>query len=93
MNFKHVAFWGFLFISLSQFVYGQKRAVSITFDDLPGTHGNKDQLIYVNKKLLTTLKQEQIPTIGFVNESKLYCNEKPDEHLMSVLLNWLDADM
>jgi len=93
MNIGKITFICALLLSTSQFVYGQGRAISVTFDDLPGTHGDTEQFIYVNKKLLTTLYSEDIPAIGFVNESKLYRQGKPDTQLVSLLSDWLDVGL
>ena len=91
MNIGKITFICALLLSTSQFVYGQGRAVSVTFDDLPGTHGDINQLRYVNEKLLEILGSEDIPAIGFVNESKLYFSGKPDTTLVTYLSKWLES--
>lgn len=71
----------------------QTRSVSITIDDLPGTHGGVRHYLEVNQKLLETLKKHQIPAIGFVNEGKLYTNGEADTALVHILKDWLEAGM
>lgn len=71
----------------------QQRAVSLTFDDLPGTHGDRVELEEVNRKLLATLTAERIPAIGFVNEEKLYRDGEEDPRLTSLLEDWLESGM
>lgn len=50
-------------------VRSQERRVSITIDDLPGTD---DSYEYIMNGLISFLSDNKIPTIGFVNEGKLY---------------------
>lgn len=74
-------------------VFSQSRSVSVTIDDLPGTHGDVEHYLNVNKKLLQTLIEHQVPAVGFVNESKLYTNGKANPELVQVLRDWLEVGM
>jgi peptidoglycan/xylan/chitin deacetylase (PgdA/CDA1 family) len=68
------------------------RQVAVTIDDLPGGMADRlpaTDLTAMTTKLLTTLHDQKIPVVGFVNEKKLY---KPGEvdariHLLQM---WLD---
>jgi peptidoglycan/xylan/chitin deacetylase (PgdA/CDA1 family) len=68
----------------------QKRSVAVTFDDLPATHGDLVKYEYVTANLLARLKAEEVPAIGFVNESKLFVLGEIDRRT-ALLGKWLDA--
>jgi len=68
------------------------RQVAVTIDDLPA--GMADRLpaadiTALTTKLLTTLRDQKIPVVGFVNEKKLYKAGEVDERI-KVLQTWLD---
>jgi peptidoglycan/xylan/chitin deacetylase (PgdA/CDA1 family) len=68
------------------------RQVAITIDDLPG--GMADRLPAADvramtTKLLTTLRDQKIPVVGFVNEKKLYKTGEVDERIKALQM-WLD---
>jgi len=68
------------------------RQVAITIDDLPA--GMADRLpaadiTAMTTKLLTTLRDQKVPAVGFVNERKLYQPGQVDERI-KVLEMWLD---
>jgi len=73
----------------------QQREVAITFDDLPviSTLKNDESLKEITDKLLATFKQSKTPVIGFVNEVKLYPNDKLDPERLALLKEWLDAGL
>ncbi len=90
----------FTIILISAFIFPQenniKSFIAVTFDDLPmNTKHLKDgnQWIEQTEKLITTIKLFNIPAIGFVNERKLYINEKLDTTRLKVLQLWIDADL
>lgn len=69
---------------------GQTRQVCITIDDLPCTNCADDQIaLLVNQKLLQTIHSYKVPAIGFVNEGKLYNQQKPDPTRVAILRQWL----
>jgi len=73
-----------------------KRYIAVTFDDLPmNTKYLEDgkQWIEQTQKLLSTIKEYNIPAIGFVNEYKLYFNEVLDSSKLNALQLWVDADL
>ncbi len=68
------------------------RQVAVTIDDLPA--GMADRLpaadiTALTTKLLTTLRDQKIPVVGFVNEKKLYKPGEVDARI-NVLKMWLD---
>lgn len=68
------------------------RQVAVTIDDLPA--GMADRLpaadiTALTTKLLTTLRDQKIPAVGFVNEKKLYKPGEVDERIKALQL-WLD---
>jgi len=68
------------------------RQVAITIDDLPA--GMADRLpaadiIAMTTRLLTTLRDQKVPVVGFVNEKKLYKPGEVDERIKA-LETWLD---
>lgn len=68
----------------------QVRTVAVTFDDLPATGGTGDlaRLKYITGQLLEKLKEERVPAIGFVNESKLIVRGEIDAR-SGLLEDWL----
>jgi peptidoglycan/xylan/chitin deacetylase (PgdA/CDA1 family) len=76
-------------------VYGQSKAqrtIAITIDDLPAGGANRmiaDELIALTSKLLATLKAENVPAVGFVNERKPYKAGEADARIKTMSL-WLD---
>lgn len=83
----------FLAAILIDIAYSQERAINITFDDLPATHGNLEDMQYITSSLLKVLVEHQVPAIGFVNESKLYSNNSPNDSYIELLSSWLEAGM
>lgn len=68
------------------------RQVAITIDDLPA--GMADRLpaadiTAMTTKLLTTLRDQKVPVVGFVNERKLYQPGQVDERIKALQM-WLD---
>ncbi len=84
------------FCFLQSFLIAQSpkldRQVAVTIDDLPA--GMADRLPAVDitaltTKLLTTLRDQKIPVVGFVNEKKLYKPGEVDERIKDLQM-WLD---
>jgi peptidoglycan/xylan/chitin deacetylase (PgdA/CDA1 family) len=73
----------------------QQRQVAITFDDLPVISTLQDDPSWeeITRKLLTTFKTNNIPVVGFINETKLYTNDKLDPARVALLNEWLDAGL
>jgi len=81
-------------LSLSLYAQTTKidRQVAVTIDDLPA--GMADRLpaadiTALTTKLLTTLRDQKIAVVGFVNEKKLYKPGEVDARI-NVLKMWLD---
>lgn len=69
-----------------------RREIAVTFDDLPATNLYDAVAVRdMTRKLLRSVRAQQVPAIGFVNEGKLWRNGKHDPVLISTLDMWLDA--
>jgi len=77
--------------ALPQAAKAPDRQVAITIDDLPA--GNNTLAVAaiteMTTRLLTTLRDQKVPVVGFVNEKKLYHFGDVDERI-KVLRMWLD---
>jgi peptidoglycan/xylan/chitin deacetylase (PgdA/CDA1 family) len=68
------------------------REVAITIDDLPAGAANMMTAATITEmttKLLTTLRDQKVPVVGFVNEKKLYKFGEVDERIKALRM-WLD---
>ena len=74
-------------------INAQNRQVAITIDDLLATPADANQYEYITDNILKTLTENQIKAIGFVNESRLYTNNRPDSVKIKILEKWLKAKM
>lgn len=73
---------------------GQKpdRQVAVTIDDLPAGMADRlpaAEITAMTSKLLSTLRDQKIPVVGFVNEKKLYKPGEVDERIKALRM-WLD---
>ena len=69
-----------------------QRMIAITIDDLPAGGANSmpaSELLDMTNKLVSTLKEQKVPAVGFVNEQKLYKTGEVDDRIQSLNL-WLD---
>jgi peptidoglycan/xylan/chitin deacetylase (PgdA/CDA1 family) len=71
------------------------REVAVTVDDLPAgaaspTRGDAKSIIDMTTKIIATLKQQNVPAVGFVNEQKVYKWGEVDERIRALAM-WLDA--
>ena len=74
-------------------IFGQKREVSVTFDDLPTAYGtNLKAKRELTKRLIDSIRVNNVPAIGFVNEAKLYERDETDARI-ALLQMWLDAGL
>src|SRR5260221_12086735 len=96
MKPQQVLFAVFIALSLFHFADAQTtkldRQVAVTIDDLPA--GMADRLpaadiTALTAKLLSTLRDQKIPVVGFVNEKKLYKTGEVDERIKALQM-WLD---
>ena len=68
--------------------------IAITIDDLTLRRINssvREQYENVTEKLIANLISQKTPLISFVNEGKLFTNEKEDESKIALLKQWVDA--
>ena len=68
------------------------RQVAVTIDDLPAGMADRlpaSEITAMTTKLLTTLRDQKIPVVGFVNEKKLYKFGEVDERIKALQM-WLD---
>jgi peptidoglycan/xylan/chitin deacetylase (PgdA/CDA1 family) len=80
-----------LFVGLQ--LSGQKKQVCFSFDDLPVvTYGMTDSCFQkeLMNNLIHSLKSNNIPAIGFVNEKKLFDNDIVDPVQFGILKSWVD---
>ncbi len=71
------------------------RQVVITFDDLPvggSVDFNVDELHAITRDLIASVRRNQIPAIGFVNEAKLE-RGGVDARRVDLLRKWVDAGL
>jgi peptidoglycan/xylan/chitin deacetylase (PgdA/CDA1 family) len=71
-----------------------RREVAVTFDDLPASYGDGDlpRLRSVTTRLLESIKRNNVPAIGFVNEAKLHRRNEIKERT-ALLQMWLNAGL
>ncbi|MFZ0452341.1 MAG: polysaccharide deacetylase family protein [Ignavibacteriaceae bacterium] len=84
------------FILLGFLLYGQKKQVCFSFDDLPVvSYGISDTTFQKNlfEKLIYALKENDIPAIGFVNEKKLYSQDKIIQFKVELLKQWVNNNL
>lgn len=70
-----------------------QRAVAFTIDDLPAGAANSmsaAEILAMTTKLLSTLRDQKVPAVGFVNEQKLYKLGEVDDRIKALNL-WLDS--
>jgi peptidoglycan-N-acetylglucosamine deacetylase len=93
LPFVRLVFVVALFVlSLSARSKAEGREVAITIDDLPAGAANSmpaADISQMTTKLLTTLRDQKIPVVGFVNEKKLYKLGEVDERIAALRM-WLD---
>ena len=72
-----------------------QRFIAVTIDDLPvvSTRTDLKNRQEITRKLLAHITKAKVPAIGFVNENKLYTNEKRDEAQIDLLRSWLSANL
>jgi len=77
------------------FAQTSTRTIAVTIDDLPVVSTRRDlkNRQEITKKLLAHIKKAKVPAIGFVNENKLYRDDKRVEAEVDLLRMWLDAGL
>lgn len=72
------------------------RQIAITVDDLPASAAqfmSAPEITEMTSHIVGTLKQQQIPAVGFVNENKLYMRTGEVDARIAALNQWLDAGL
>ncbi len=80
-----------LFLTLSWMSFGQQKQVCFTLDDLPVVSYGINDSTYQKElfhKIIRSLKTNNVPAIGFVNERKLYLNGKVLVWQVQLLKSW-----
>ncbi|HUP24014.1 MAG TPA: polysaccharide deacetylase family protein [Thermoanaerobaculia bacterium] len=73
-----------------------ERRIAVTVDDLPVISTTADAAVWadVTARLVETFRKNEIPAIGFVNETKLASNGgDPDPVRVALLGRWLEAGL
>jgi peptidoglycan/xylan/chitin deacetylase (PgdA/CDA1 family) len=82
-----------VFLFSTQIMFGQKKQVCFSFDDLPFVSYGITDSVYQQQlmdKLIASLNIHQIPAIGFVNEKKLFNkNGVPIHFQVGMLKSWV----
>src|SRR5258708_1041533 len=70
----------------------EEREIGVTIDDLPlnGPRFDLKRLQTMTGRLLSVINKNQIPVVGFVNESLLYVPSETDARI-ALLKAWSDA--
>ena len=79
-------------LASSQTTKKPDRQVAITIDDLPAGAANTMSaaaILEMTTKLLTTLRDQKVPAVGFVNEKKLYKFGEVDDRIKALRM-WPD---
>lgn len=77
----------FLFLMPLQLYAG---GLAVTFDDLPGQdYENFESQKYINEKILNTLAENQVPSIGFVNEGGFFVDEQSADRI-KMIKRWVE---
>jgi peptidoglycan/xylan/chitin deacetylase (PgdA/CDA1 family) len=91
---KRLAFLILIFSAILSF--GQKKRVCFSFDDLPVVSYGIADTSFQKKlvvKLVTSLKENKIPAIGFVNEKKLFNPNGINQFQVSLLKVWVNNEL
>lgn len=88
-NIFHILSLIFLTANIS---VAQSKQIAVTIDDLPlnGAPIKIENLQKMTAKILSVIKKNQIPTVGFVNESLLYVPNETDARI-EILKMWTDS--
>jgi peptidoglycan/xylan/chitin deacetylase (PgdA/CDA1 family) len=82
-----------VFASSAKPAAGPDRQVAVTIDDLPAGMSDAMPATAISEmtgKLLRTLREQNVPAVGFVNEKKLYKPGEVDERIKALEM-WPDA--
>jgi peptidoglycan/xylan/chitin deacetylase (PgdA/CDA1 family) len=90
-------FYLFLLVTSLHFVcYSQQKQICFTIDDLPVVNYGINDTTYLRdltNRLTSVCRENNIPAIGFVNESKLYPQGQLSSFQVGLLQRWLDQGL
>lgn len=81
-----------LFFTLTIDGFSQQKKVCFSIDDMPVvSYGISDSVSQkdIFNRIFLTVKENNVPAIGFVNEGKLYSNEVLVSYQVDLLRNWV----
>lgn len=78
-----------LLLSTSSFSFAQQKQICITVDDLPVVAYGEDNKREITEKLIQHFDNYRIPAVGFVNEGKLFYNQKLNPDQLDLVKHWL----
>jgi peptidoglycan-N-acetylglucosamine deacetylase len=89
---KFIFFASFMVLISIAEASAQTKEIAITIDDVPlnGKQFEFQRLQAMTDKLLAAIKREQVPVVGFVNESLLYVPGETDGRI-ALLRQWVNA--
>jgi peptidoglycan/xylan/chitin deacetylase (PgdA/CDA1 family) len=70
------------------------KSISITFDDLPlniAHYVSTEEMKSIVERLISKIRAEGMPVVGFVNENKLEVDGTLDVQRLNILKTWLDS--
>jgi peptidoglycan/xylan/chitin deacetylase (PgdA/CDA1 family) len=70
------------------------KSISITFDDLPlniAHYVSTEEMKSIVERLISKIRAEGMPVVGFVNENKLEVDGTLDVQRLNILRTWLDS--
>ena len=91
-KFFFLFFANLFILSCFAAVSGQTKSIVLTIDDLPlnGPSIEIKRLQKMTEKILSVVKKERLPMVGFVNEGLLYAAGETDARI-AILKMWTDA--
>ncbi len=81
---------------LGRYLAPRERLMAISIDDLPvadARHLDADAYGDILRRLIDTLREREVPAIGFVNEGKLAAGGRFRPERLELLEAWLDAGL
>jgi peptidoglycan/xylan/chitin deacetylase (PgdA/CDA1 family) len=83
----------FMLFSITSSLFCQKKQVCFTIDDMPVVSYGISDTLYQKKlmnNLISSLKKNNIPAIGFINEKKLFNNDTINKFQVGLFTYWID---
>lgn len=85
-----------LFFTLTIVGFSQQKQVCFSIDDMPVvSYGISDSVSQkdIFNRILLTVKKNNVPAMGFVNEGKLYSNEVLIPYQVDLLKSWVEGGL